>query len=645
MKFIKLVLLFLTIIELHAFPVNLTESKFYVREGFQQEWRNSNPEKCSECKIVHFTNDKFNSIRIKKLFPEKYEAANDKIDLAERVADNFTIGTTFHLSDLPDRDSIYGILFERIGINWEIYLNGNLLKSEIHLDENGRVALHKATRFPLIHIQKDFFRKGDNHLYIRLTGDIRDDYLAVFLNSPEIDTVENLTLRQLDLFRSIIHISYLILAVFFLILYFLYPKQTFSLFFSLGLFLYGFYRFTDSHLSFSLIGDSSLQQNLFSISYLLLSGAMLFFINYLFDEKAHYLTKLNFLLICLLVIIKLFLPHAYTFPFLVNISANVSLIAFSYLIIYRIGYIGIKYFIGIYINNLKQKIPYSFFQSLKYSWNTKIEFVLALFLCTSYSSFITDYIHYSKYGAHFYSSDFSFLLFYGLMAFFAYQRKMQFIEQHEQELEKLHLEKETEKLKSQLVIKEEREKVFADIHDNLGGKLLDLSLQVKNIQREKSTDLKSSNKIDTTINNILKGLREQLISIEDMNQMQEDFAKGLNHFLIRRYTAANRKIYIEIDPDFKNEYLKKENYANLLSIIGELINNDIKYGINEAKWSITIDPSFIIFQMSSDSKYSEQEIPSGNGHLTIQKRVALLEGNFLEKLENGHYSAELKISR
>jgi hypothetical protein len=49
--------------------------------------------------------------------------------------------------------------------------------------------------------------------------------------------------------------------------------------------------------------------------------------------------------------------------------------------------------------------------------------------------------------------------------------------------------------------------------------------------------------------------------------------------------------------------------------------------------------------MSADSKYARQESSSGNGHHTIQKRVALLEGTFLENLENGKYSAELKIIR
>ena len=81
-----------------------------------------------------------------------------------------------------------------------------------------------------------------------------------------------------------------------------------------------------------------------------------------------------------------------------------------------------------------------------------------------------DYSNFTKYEAHYYASDFSFLIFYGLMAIFTYRRKFLLVEQHKRELEKLHWEKETEKLRNELAIKEEREKIFADIHDNLGGK-------------------------------------------------------------------------------------------------------------------------------------------------------------------------------
>lgn len=94
----------------------------------------------------------------------------------------------------------------------------------------------------------------------------------------------------------------------------IYPGQKFNLYFSFSLFLYGIFRFSDSYIAFRFIEDSNTQQNIYSISFILLSGTMIF-ANYLIDDRIHWLTKFNFLLTLLLSFIKLFLPHALTFSF------------------------------------------------------------------------------------------------------------------------------------------------------------------------------------------------------------------------------------------------------------------------------------------------------------------------------------------
>ena len=117
------------------------------------------------------------------------------------------------------------------------------------------------------------------------------------------------------------------------------------------------------------------------------------------------------------------------------------------------------------------------------------------------------------------------------MAFFTYQRRRQTEEKYKSELEKLKWEKETEKIKQELEIIEEREKIFADIHDNLGGKLLDLSFQLNRIQEDAIIPSSTKEKIKNTINSVLKGLRNRLLIFEDMKKIEENFAVGLQIFL------------------------------------------------------------------------------------------------------------------
>lgn len=645
MSLLKKIVLFFFVFELGGQPIDLTKSEFFIREGFELEWIHLKPENCMDCRIISFHEEVFKSIRIKKIFPEKFELANRIMDLNERRADTFTIGTTFHLKELPGKNIVYGILLERIGINWEIYLNGQLLKSEIHLDEVGKVKIHKATRFPLISIPSELLKQGENHLYFRLTGDIRDTYLAIFLNSSEIDTIENLAFRQWDLFRFVIHTSYLILAIFYLVLFLIYPGQKFNLYFSFSLFLYGIFRFSDSYIAFRFIEDSNTQQNIYSISFILLSGTMIFFANYLIDDRIHWLTKFNFLLTLLLSFIKLFLPHALTFFFLYNVVSNSGLLVFFYLIVYRIGYIGLKDFLETYKRELRLRNNFSLtlIHSIKHSWNTKIEFMLTIFMFLSYLTAIVDYVFFTKYDSIYFTADFAFLFFYGLMAFFTYQRRRQTEEKYERELEKLQWERATERIKKELEIVEEREKIFADIHDNLGGKLLDLSFQLNLIQKDMIIPSSAKERIENTINSVLKGLRNRLLIFEDMKSIEENFAVGLQIFLIRRYNLAERKIVFQSEKYSNKSRIPKESYSNLLNIISELVNNDLKYGYGISHWTLTSQDNKIVFQMLSNTNWNQEKVQVGNGHITILKRVEAFRINFSDKIEDGKYFAELKM--
>ncbi len=637
---ILLSIFFLSILSntgLLGFPIDLSNNQFFVREGFQSSWVESDFNNCSECKQIKFQDEIFKSIRIKNLYLKKFEEANETISLSERIADHFTVSTSFHLENLPNQNLQYGLFFERIGINWEIYLNGKLLKSELFLDEKGKVQIHKATRFPMIYIPSHFFQTGENILHIHLVGDIRDYYLGVFLNSPEIDEIEKITFRQIDFLRLCIQISYFLLFLIYLIFYFLHPEQRFNLYFSLGVLAFGIYRFFDSHYAFILIEDSYIQQNFLTISYLLLPGIMMLFINQLIDDKAHILTKITCVLFIPLSLIKLCLPHAYTFPFLLNIAGNIAMVSFPYLVFYRIGYTGLKDFVQSYKDHRAKEISFAFFKSLQFTWNHKLEFVLFVFIGLTYTSFITDYILFSKYDEHFYSSDFAFLVFYGLMGFFTYRRKFELVEKHKREMEKLNWEKEKEKLNSELAIHKERESIFADIHDNLGGKLLDLSFQLNDLK----TDPISKNKISHSMKDVLDSLRNRLLIFEDMSEIESNFQEGLNLFLLRRYTKAGRKIFFNEYVNFKPIKSGKDKYPILLNALSELVNNDLKYGIGNSIWGVTLEKDYIIIKFSSHSIWDANKHSKGNGSRTIRERIASIGGEFFEATLDSKYKVEI----
>jgi len=199
-------------------------------------------------------------------------------------------------------------------------------------------------------------------------------------------------------------------------------------------------------------------------------------------------------------------------------------------------------------------------------------------------------------------------------------------------------------LEKEIAIQKERQELFVDIHDNLGGKLLILSLQLKSIEPDKTISKNLKARIVKTIDEILKGLRNHLLAFEDISYIEKNFNKGFKNFLVRRYSTAERKIQLDVDSNVSIHAIPKDYYHNLFSILQEIINNDLKYGRDKTKWLVKNSEDSILFQMHAHSEFNNIPWKAGNGHKTIQKRVKLIGGIFFEKLENDFYFCELKIN-
>lgn len=206
----------------------------------------------------------------------------------------------------------------------------------------------------------------------------------------------------------------------------------------------------------------------------------------------------------------------------------------------------------------------------------------------------------------------------------------------------LEIQKATD-LEKEIAVHKEREELFVDIHDNLGGKLLSLSFLLKSMEPNKVVSQELKLKIVETIDEILKGLRNHLLAFEDITLIEKNFMKGFTNFLVRRYSTAERKIQIEIKPNAKPEQISKKYYHHLFSILQELINNDLKYGEKTTRWIIDHNKDSISFQMIANSKYKVGKVQAGNGRKTIRERLKQMPFDFSEKLEKGIYTSQLTI--
>ena len=109
---------------LRAEQIDLSKSVFTVKAGFAREWTEKYPADCTDCRRLIFGNEKFKSVRIAKLFPEKMKAASSEFHFGDLKRQDFTVFTEFEIREIREYENLC-IFLERIGIGWEVYLNGN----------------------------------------------------------------------------------------------------------------------------------------------------------------------------------------------------------------------------------------------------------------------------------------------------------------------------------------------------------------------------------------------------------------------------------------------------------------------------------------------------------------------------------------
>jgi signal transduction histidine kinase/CheY-like chemotaxis protein len=77
-----------------------------------------------------------------------------------------------------------GIFLAALGNNWEIFFNGRPVKSEIHLDEYGRIRSGRSWRYVSFPLDRSVFVRGTNILAFRIVGEPHSDITGLWYEDP-----------------------------------------------------------------------------------------------------------------------------------------------------------------------------------------------------------------------------------------------------------------------------------------------------------------------------------------------------------------------------------------------------------------------------------------------------------------------------
>jgi len=175
--------------------------------------------------------------------------------------------------------AVPGMHFAGLGDDWEIYLNGTSVRSEMHLAKDGSILLHRSLRDLHFPVDGRLFREGDNVLAVRIVTDPTFQASGFNLARPYyIDEYGGIERANADTGPMILIGLYLFIGLYHLFMFLVRPRDRHNLFYGLFSLDLGVYLFMRTY-TITLLGlDSDLifRVELFTLSFILpLVGAFL----------------------------------------------------------------------------------------------------------------------------------------------------------------------------------------------------------------------------------------------------------------------------------------------------------------------------------------------------------------------------------
>jgi signal transduction histidine kinase len=306
-------------------------------------------------------------------------------------------------------------------------------------------------------------------------------------------------------------------------------------------------------------------------------------------------------------IVTSYFHGGYYFP---DIYMRYIIIAISLFSFYLIGYLGSK------------KVLFNRILVMG-------SFCVLLFGCISLADMIiTNHsrsgLHYMQYHVVGIALEFVFLN-YGLIL------KSKMIEKEKNMLE----------LEKQLAVLRERERIIADLHDDVGGGLSSIRI-MSDLLTEKKDQLqnpeKYSQKISDTAKDISQKMNTLIWALNSENDSLQNFAEYVRQYAVQYFDGTGINVVYQWDKSNNNNIQINGNYRKVLFLcIKETLHNALKYSkAGTVNIGLELQKQDLLHIEISDNGIGLQHNNQfGNGIKNLHKRMKSLEGRVEIVSQNG----------
>lgn len=164
-----------------------------------------------------------------------------------------------------------GLFLAGIGDNWEIYLNGALVETNVHLDAEGRITTHRAWRDVVLPLDRDLLTEGNNTLVFRIIGSPSDKKTGLYYASPYyIGAYSSAVMQRVNMVTVVFIAIYVFVGIYHLLLFFMRRNNKYNLFYGFFSIAIALYFLSKTVIIYSISENSGVTQRIeYAVLYLL----------------------------------------------------------------------------------------------------------------------------------------------------------------------------------------------------------------------------------------------------------------------------------------------------------------------------------------------------------------------------------------
>ena len=192
----------------------------------------------------------------------------------------------------------------------------------------------------------------------------------------------------------------------------------------------------------------------------------------------------------------------------------------------------------------------------------------------------------------------------------------------------------------QQAVAKERERIIADLHDDVGGGLSSIRMMSDLMVLKEGENPEHPNfasKISSTAKDIAQRMNTIIWSLNTENDSLHNFAEYVRQYGVSFFENSNIKFTYKASPDLPEKtQLSGGQRKNLFLITKESFHNILKHsGATEADVSITLIQNKLRVVIHDNGKGLQNNNSFGNGLKNMQKRMDEIGGSFDIRCLNG----------